>query len=318
VFPPTGAFNAEASGGFQLGVTRLGGLGSVGVAVCTWLLARYGVRGVFMGNKYWRPFLWVAAFAAVFLGGFRSALIGVLAVFFMMFFLEGLHRTRFVLVLTFLGMLAATAIVPLASHLPLTFQRTLAFLPLDLNPEAKNSAEGSSEFRKRMRESVLPQVPKYLLLGKGYGITMEDYQNMGSDTVFRPLDMSQSGLALSGDYHNGILSAIIPFGIWGFMAYVWFMAACMWVLYNNWKHGNPALLPVNMVLFSLSLFEVMSFASFIGGISLCEGVGYWAGRVGLSIALNHGVCRKKSPVAVEQTVLKPSRTLPRLYPGLQR
>lgn len=102
------------------------------------------------------------------------------------------------------------------------------------------------------------------------------------------------------------------------MAYVWFMTAGLWVLHNNWKYGNPALQTVNMLLFVLCLSDFVSFLSCMAGLWITYGCGYWAGYVGLSIALNNGVCRKKSPVAVERTIVKPARTFPRLRPGFQR
>jgi hypothetical protein len=307
----------DADTGFQLGVTRLGGVGSSGVAICMWMLARYGIRRIFMEGKFWRPVLWVVSFMLVFMGGFRTAVFAVSATFLMMFFMEGLHRTRLLLVFAMLGIMATVAVVPLASHLPFTFQRALAFLPLDISPEAKMSAEGSSDWRLAMWKALLPQVPKHLLLGKGLAITMEDYQNMGNDSAFRAIDASQDGLALSGDYHNGILSVVLPFGLWGLIAYVWFMVAGLWVLYNNWKHGNPALQTINALLFVLCIQDFLGFISCYAGFIFFVGCGFWAGHVGLSVALNNGVCRKKKPAAAERPAVKLVRTFPRLRPGFQ-
>ena len=73
-----------------------------------------------------------------------------------------------------------------------------------------------------MWKALLPQVPPHLLLGKGYAISMEDFEMMGRDVAFRSVDASQQGLALAGDYHNGPLSVVIPFGIWGVIAFLWF------------------------------------------------------------------------------------------------
>jgi len=97
------------------------------------------------------------------------------------------------------------------------------------------------------------------------------------------------------------------------------MAAGLWVLYNNWKNGPPALQTVNMLMFGLCLMDFLLFASCKAGMWITLGIGYWAGHVGLSVALNNGVCRKKSPaVSAEHPVFKPSRMLSRLRPGLQQ
>lgn len=235
-----------------------------------------------------------------------------------MFFMERMYRTRFVLVLAFSGMLAAVAVVPLAPHLPFAVQRAVAFLPLDISQEAKTDAEASIEWRKKMWSALWVKVPQYLLLGKGIVITAEDLQVMGNTAFRESIDEGEQGLALAGDYHNGILSVLIPFGVWGLITYVWFMAAGLWVLYNNMKHGNPALQTVNMLLFGLCLLDFVSFLSCKGGLWISNGCGYWAGHVGLSVALNNGVCREKSPVAAERTAMQPARTFPRLRPGFQR
>jgi len=57
--------------------------------------------------------------------------------------------------------------------------------------------------------------PQYLLLGKGYGFSAGNFQFMGRDSAFHNVDPSQQALALSSDYHNGWLSVLLTFGIWG-------------------------------------------------------------------------------------------------------
>ncbi|MGO9586210.1 MAG: O-antigen ligase family protein [Limisphaerales bacterium] len=319
VFPPSGL--SYFSGVFEVGTTRLSGVGFSGISACYWMLARYGVRGIFLSGKPWRPILFTVFFGLIFLGGFRSFLLQVMAAFVLMFFLEGLHRTPLLPLFAFMGAIALVALVPLAHRLPFTFQRTLAFLPLNLSREAKGEAEGSSEWRYEMWKALLPQVPQHLLLGKGYAITKEDFEFMGA-SAFHSVDPSQQGLALSADYHSGILSTVLPFGLWGVMAYVWFMVACLWVVYCNWKHGDPSLQTVNLLLFAISLIEFLSYASCISGNDLSNGVRYWAGNVGLSIALNNGVCRGKSRVPAlpeeKNQRLSPARPFPRPRPVFQR
>src|SRR4029077_2244465 len=138
-------------------------------------------------------------------------------------------------------------------------QRALAFLPLELSADARTDAEGSSEWRLEMWKGLLPQVPQHLLLGKGYAITQEDFQMMGMDTSFRSADASQQGLALSFDYHNGPLSVVIPFGIWGFVAFCWFLWSTCWVMYSNFRYGDPALKTINTFLFADLIRHVLMF-----------------------------------------------------------
>ena len=195
----------------------------------------------------------------IFLGGFRIKILSYLSVLGLLFFLEGLHRTRALLVFVMAGMLGVVTIIPLASHLPFTFQRSLAFLPLDLSAEARQSAEDSSQWRINMWKALLPQVPQHLLLGKGYAITMEDYKFMGRDTAFHAVDESQQGLALAGDYHNGPLSVVIPFGIWGVIAFLWFVIAGMRVMYCNFRYGDESLRTINTYFWATYLYIFLRF-----------------------------------------------------------
>ena len=317
-FPP----NLTSFNAFDVGQTRLGGIGAAGVAVCYWLVARYGLRGILLPDKLWRPVLFAVSFAMIFLGGFRSAVFTSLAVLAVMFFMEGLHRTRLLPALALAGIMAMIVLVPLASHLPFTFQRALAFLPLDLSTEARIDAGGSSGWRVAMWTALMPQVPKYLLLGKGLAIRPEDYNEMMGNTALSAttgsFDPSQDPMALSYDYHNGMLSVLIPFGIWGLIAYLWFMAAGLSVLYRNWKYGNPELRSVNTLLFAVFLFEFVSFLSCYAGLALPNGIPFMVGRLGLSIALNNGVCQPPPQPAQTRQPFNPARPFPSSRPAFQQ
>jgi len=225
VFPPS----MDLFGEFEVGVTRLGGFGTAGLALAFLLIARYGLRGILLGGRPFRIGLFIFAFCVIFLGGYRSCLLLFIAVFMLMFFWEGLHRTPLLIGLILLGALGGTALVPLAHKLPFTFQRTLAFLPLDLDADARVSAQDSTDWRIKMWTDLLPEIPPHLFLGKGLAFTSEEFDEMMSGNTAlegsaAQMDASQNPLALAGDYHNGMLSLIIPFGIWGVFTIVWFLA----------------------------------------------------------------------------------------------
>ena len=285
IFPPS----IYTTGKFQLGETRLGGFSSAGLATLYYLMAIYGIRGIFLSRKVWRQFLFALSFVVIFLGGFRSAIFEFGTIFTLVFFLEKLHRTKLFLIFLFAGTLMAVALVPLASHLPFTFQRSLAFLPLKLDPAARLSAQDSLNWRIEMWKALLPQVPRHLLLGKGFAVTPEDYEMMGWNSSFQTVDPSQQGLALAGDYHNGPLSVVLPFGIWGVIIFLWFMAASLRVMHCNFRYGDPALRTINTFLWVDLLFLFGRFI-FLGG-GLANDMMRFIGPLGLSIAINGGVCR---------------------------
>jgi hypothetical protein len=283
--------------GIQVGTTRLEGTAWGATGVIGFLIAVYGLRGIFLSGKLWRPAVFFLSLFLIFFGGFRSALITVGATIILQFFLEGLHRTKLMPFVVAFTLAFAAAAIPLASRLPFTFQRTLAFFPeslIHLSSDARLAAEGSSQWRIDMWKGLMPTIPKYLLVGKGYAISMDDFAAMGTDSAFHSADAGQQALALSGDYHNGPLSIIIPFGIWGTIAFLWFTGASLRVMYRNFRYSDPALATVNAFLFTTYVVAMLSFYFIVGG--LADGMAAFMGMLGMSIAINRGV-RKVPPPA---------------------
>jgi hypothetical protein len=277
----------------EVGVTRLAGTGAAGAALISVLIALYGLRGIFLSGKLWRMVVFFISFVLIFLGGFRSSMIGTLAMLLILFFLEGLHRTRLLPILVIFALAIGGLIIPLAPHLPFTFQRVLTLLPesvVHLRSDARINAQDSWDWRVNMWKALLPEIPKYLLLGKGYAISQEDFDTeMGQGAAIKnSADPSQQALALSSDYHNGPLSVILPFGIWGVLVFVGFIAGSFWVLYRNYRYGPPSLQTLNSFLFATYAWSIIIF---YGG-SLATGMSAFTGVLGLSVAINRGVCRK--------------------------
>ncbi len=265
-------------------ITRITGLGFAAVAVCHVFLLRYGIRGLLEVNKPWRLLLFLVAFVASLAGGFRSALVLVVLVFAVQFFIEGLHRTRFVLVLIIGGVLGMAALIPVVSKLPMAVQRALSIVPfLPVDPFARIDAQGSLDWRLEMWKLVLPEVPRYLWLGKGYAINPTDMY-LAQESWRRGIGNPYEGILIGGDYHNGPLSLIIPFGLPGVLAFVFVLIAGGRVLYRNWKYGDPALRNINTVLFSLFITKVIFFFGIFGAFYMDLAI--FLGFIGLSIAVN--------------------------------
>lgn len=316
-FPPSMYSYNVAEGG----EVRLAGTAAAAGSIWYFLMARYGIRGIFLSGKLWRPFMFFLSLSLIFLGGFRSGLLSAGLIFILQFFLEGLHRTRLLPLFAWAGIIAVAAIVPLAPKLPFNVQRSLAFLPLNLSSEARNSAQNSSDWRINMWKALLPQVPQHLLLGKGLAISPEEYNEMMGYTALATaagqFDPSQSTTALAYDYHNGPLSVLIPFGIWGAIAFLWFLAAGMRVMYCNFRYGDPSLQTFNALLFANFLVSIIMFMTVFGAVT--NEMMQFAGSVGLSVALNGGVCRRPVPQPAQaDRSFPPAEAFPRLRPGFQR
>jgi hypothetical protein len=304
----------------DVGTTRLVGTAWGAVALISALIARYGIRGIFLSGTVWRPLLFFICIGLTLLGGFRSALIMVGLTCTLQFFLEGMHRTRLMPFFVLLALAGFAASIPLASKLPFTFQRTLAFLPegaIHLSTDARLAAQSSTQWRLDMWTALLPQIPKYLLLGKGYAISSGDLALIGNDSAFHASDAADQGLAVSGDYHSGPLSVILPFGIWGALVFLWFIYVSIRVVYRNFRYGNPALQTINTFIFTTYIVSVFSFLFLAGG--LADGMLGFCGVLGLSISLNNGVCR--APVRPQKNIVfkhRPELVRPQIRPAFQR
>ena len=210
---------------------------------------------------------------------------------FIQFFLEGLHKTKLMAVFVSIGLLGALALIPLADKLPYTFQRTLSVLPYKVSTAARMDAEDSSQWRITMWKALLPEIPQYLLLGKGYVISPVDYNFvLGADVATHTTFAQNQGLALAEDFHNGPISIIIPFGIWGCIAFVWFIAAGTWAVYRNYRYGDPSLQVLNTFLLASFLEQTLFFLLIYGDFS--KGMLIFSGILGLSVAFNGGVRRR--------------------------
>jgi hypothetical protein len=277
------------SGMMDLSAVRLNGLVGVSSAICLFMLSRFGMSGLLDVGKPWRAILTGSVLALGMLSGFRSFFAFILLVFGIAFLLEGLHRTRYLLRVMAAGMACCIGLVLFSNRLPFTVQRSLSFLPVEISPVAKDDARGSSEWRFGMWKELLPDVPRYLLKGKGYRIDVTDMMFARLNT-FHDMGSSNDGLAVAGDYHNGPLSVVIPFGLWGALAFGWFLVAAGRALYLNFIQGDATLKLINMTLLACFLARAIFFAFLVGGL---EGdLAYFAGLVGLSISLN-GVPRPR-------------------------
>ncbi len=309
LIPPTGYNVGRAElGSTSVFIDRFSAVATGSSMLLSFMMARWGMRGIFLGRSWWRPPVFVLAFLLIPMGGFRAFLVGMVITIVLMMFLEGLRGPLLALLIS--GLVAIALLVPFAGHLPLNYQRTLSFLPLNWNQDAVLNAEASSEWRFNIWRQTWPKVPEYLLLGKGYGISQGDYDLIANARMINAaasFDASEDALALSGDYHNGPLSTLMPFGIWGAIGIVWLMAACLWVHYRNFRYGPADLKTVNAFLLAWCVYH--SFAFFVIFGSFSDDIGYYAKYVGICVALNGGVLGPK-PKQQFNPLIKPARPLP--------
>lgn len=264
---------------FESDLSRIFGLTACSTAIFCALMAKYGIRGTFELRKPWRGCLFLLAGVAAFYSGFRSNLIFILLLFAIQFYVEGLHRTRFLAATIAVFAIGGGLILTQADRLPLVVQRTISFLPIQVSPIARLSADSSLEWRLQMWNEVLPDVPKHLLLGKGYSIDPTElyFSASSGNSEFH-------WAVVTGDYHSGPLSLVMPFGIWGVIAFAWFCAASIRCLYQNLRFGRPELHSINTFLFACFLAKLVFFLAFFGGF--WSDFSFFTGLIGLSLSLN--------------------------------
>jgi hypothetical protein len=86
---------------------------------------------------------------------------------------------------------------------------------------------------------------------------------------------------------------LIPFGIFGFGAFLWFCGAALSVLVKNLRYGDPALHQINTFLLAYFVGRFLFYMIFYGQFD--TDFLHFIGTVGLSISLNGGVCSAEEP-----------------------
>lgn len=284
-------------------VQRFAGIGQAMAYLSWFLLLRYGIRGMFDWHHPWRLAVFVGVFLLSMIGGFRGAVVFLAILFIVQAYLERVHRSRLVFVFLGGGMVVATLLVGFADRLPLVMQRSLSFLPIKVDPTARQEAENTIDWRLQMWRIVAPEVPKYLFLGKGYAFDSTDLylSNIGRERGFSP---AYEQAMITSDYHNGILTLIIPLGIYGFVAFLAFCWGALRALYANFRYGDPELKQINTFL--LALFATKVFWYFVPYGEFYLDLMTFTGIIGLSLTLNGGVRKKALAAVPEPTVPEPA------------
>jgi hypothetical protein len=287
-------------------VDRIAGLPPTCTAVICFLLVRYGLRGIMDWQKPWRSMLFFTMLVVVGFGGFRSVYLLIGLILLMQFFFEGLHRTIFLPISAALAVGALAFIVVYSSKLPLAIQRAVSFLPVKVDSSVASDAAGSLDWRFDMWKTLTPDIPQYLIIGKGYRIDPEDLYLADIATQLGYNDLFEVS-RVAGDYHSGPLSLIISFGLFGSIAFLWLLYAGIMVLYRNYRYGAVDLHKINTFLLAFFIAHALFFFALFGDIR--SDLFTFTGILGISVSLNGGVAKKlakKPAMAAAQLVPQPA------------
>lgn len=152
-----------------------------------------------------------------------------------------------------------------------------------------------------------PGCAEIFFLGKGYNFDSTDLY-LTELGMARGIYSGYEWVLVSSDYHNGPLTLIIPFGIFGVLAFAAFCWGALRVLYANYQFGDPDLGNINTYLIAYFITKLIFFLIFYG--EFFQDLGIFTGLIGLSITLNGGV--RTGQQAAEQSVLEQEAELPQL------
>ncbi len=306
LFPVEFALDQASSDFFGGPFRRLSGIGFAMVGPFCLMLMSYGIRGLFDWRHAWRMAVFAAIIAVSLLGGFRSMIALYVLMFGFQFWIEGLWRTRFAIGLLLALVLASAVAAPFSRQLPLTVQRSISFLPLDIDPQARVDAEISSEWRFQMWRLLWSQMPQYLWLGKGYVLDPMDLF-FAQESYRRGFIQNYETSMIAGEFHSGPLSLMISFGLPGAITLGAFLVASFLCLRRNFDRSRPELKMINTFIYAYFLCRVAFYFLVFGDLAL--DLAYFTGLVGVSVALN-GVGDVR-PVAVPAGIRPPPAPLPR-------
>lgn len=265
---------------------RFTGLAWMAQAGYWFMLLRYGIAGILDLQRPWRLLAFIVLFVMGLFGGFRSSIILLGLLFLTQFWYERLLRTKLFPITVACAILGGVFIAGFAERLPLAVQRSLTFLPIQVHPMARQDAEGSLEWRLSMWKVVIHDVPQYLWLGKGFIFSSVDLYLM-QESIRRGFFEVYEETLVTGNYHNGLLTLVLPFGLPGAAAFAAFLFAGWRVLRRNYLYGDRDLLNINTFLIAFFVARLIFYVVFYGQFDVDLMV--FTGLVGLSISLNGGV-----------------------------
>ncbi len=290
LFPVEWALQQAGADQSGADLVRISGMGPAAAAVQTFLLVRYGMKGLLEIKKPWRFGLFIFSVVCSMFSGFRSTILLLLLILAYQFYYERLFRTRLFPIAVAVGLSAFAILALTAERLPLSLQRALTFLPIRVDPAMRRNADATVQWRVEMWKLLVKEIPRYFWIGKGFAMDPTDMYLAGEAAKRGHLE-SFEGAKIAGDYHSGPLSLIIPLGIFGVLAFVWFLIASFKVLRKNYLYGDPELQHINTFFISYFMAHLVFFIVFFGGFSS----DFWSftSLVGLSISLNNGVSKPR-------------------------
>lgn len=217
------------------GVVRYQMAGSLAGTIVLFGLILIPPRGT---NKFILVILLLSAFVLIGLSGFRGSIIWLIGTIVLYTYFNTAPKIRNSR-LFMIGACALAGLVlcyPLIPLMPPAMQRTLSWLPMAPIPwDIKYEAATSATTRLLVWEMAWNEVPKYLIIGKGFTVNPGDMMSYAvrSDWVLSAF--------LGHNYHSGPLSLLLDTGLFGFLFGTGFLVTSAAEMYRRQKliEGPP-------------------------------------------------------------------------------
>lgn len=208
--------NVQADGGMERTVAASAASGVGMKALCSYY------RPMTLLNPFhiFRFLGFLAILGGIFAAGFRSGFIGAGLIFLLSsYFRKGWGEVLKLVGATIPIIFILVLIQGRVVELPLTMQRTLAFLPGQWSYVATDDAEGSITWRTQMWRLVLTS-NKYIdnkVWGDGFGLSRVQLRAIEATMAYGMMsnEQTQETAMLTGNLHSGPLSAIRTVGYVG-------------------------------------------------------------------------------------------------------
>lgn len=330
VYTGVGASNTATASAFQteaqLGDTRMTGLLSAGTSLVLALCAKYNPVTLISPLYPVRVCLFIVAFAAIFLSGFRNGIVFAFAIYFLSSILRGRIKDLWVSFGT--GIIALIVLISIQGTLiqmPRTMQRALSWLPGEWDEVAVADAEQSSQWRFEMWGWAWndPRIMRDRVWGQGFGLSLDDMNLIASMLTSGVAGQNLLGgsdreqFMLTGTFHSGPLSTIKYIGAVGLALYfclLCYMTVVAWRL--CYRARETSAFPLALFVGIPIIYEPFQFVVIFGAL---EGsypqTLFWAGL--LNMVGNHVTAlRKQKITSVQHADVSDLRGIPKRQPAL--
>jgi hypothetical protein len=230
-FFSTSAEQIQAEGILEDGIRRFSGANKVAAVLVP-------LAFVLCKKPSLQIFWLILSLALVAMSGFRGAMFSTGMLIFMLSVYDSKSRFKTIFIWCCIGLAVLAFLMVVAPMLPRAMQRAVSFIkfiPVDL--DIAQRAEESSNWRFDMwRDYCIPNVPKYILVGRGMAYEIGGFAWLQSSWYITGDFFYQMGR-----YHSGPFSLLLDYGLLGTVSFTAFFLLAIregWATLRRFKAGQ--------------------------------------------------------------------------------